>query len=78
MSRTVSVKITADFRRLRRACERAHDALRLNSDATARELRREWDPDWAPLFLTDEERERIAVRAMGRTLEEIDELEEAG
>lgn len=67
---SVSVKVLA--RRVQRSMEAAGDQFRLLTDALVRAHGREWEhPD---KVLTDEERDEIEARALGRTLAEIDEL----
>ncbi len=73
----VTFRVAACFRELRRAAERAGDQLRLYADALVREHGREWDPDLQHLLLDDDDRAALEARAMGRTLEEIDDLEQA-
>lgn len=58
----------------RRACEFAADAMAILVDTMLRMEGREWDPETQHLLLSDEDREALDARAMGRTLEEIDAL----
>jgi hypothetical protein len=66
------VEIVVTVKRLRRAAQRATDAHRIWLDAEIRDLGRGWEhPE---LLLEDDDLEALDMRALGRTLEEIDDL----
>jgi hypothetical protein len=62
--------------RLCRAFESLTDSTRLLTDTLIREHGLEWERPES--VLSEEEREAILARQMGRTLAEIDELPERG
>lgn len=63
-----------NLNRINRAFAAFTDSARLARDSLIRATGREWEhPDW---ILTDDEREALHARALGRTLAAIDDLPE--
>jgi hypothetical protein len=69
-------KFTVAVVRMTRSMEAMTDSVRVLTDALVCEFGREWEHPEA--VLSEEERDAIEARRMGRTLAEIDELPEVG